>query len=342
MQRSAVIALASALAVASSLCAPGVGRTQTTYTLTQVGPNDPVSNTTVTGMNDEGDLVLTVNNGPTVSTYLWSHGAQTNIGGLTASPEFVESGGLSDLARIVGTTLCPTSGSFCGFVWSQGQMTALPTPAGTTASFAIQINLLGQIVGQVYDANFNAHAALWNRGTANPILLPGIAGGSASQPVGINLRGEIAGSSQDASNVTSTVIWRQGALTVLINNSAPSAINDEGQIVGTLFGEPERPFLWQNGTTTQLPPLPGLAATGTASGINDWGQIVGEMNNVPILWQNGVAIDLNSQIASSDPLQPYVRLQAASRINNLGQIVANGADSRNPGVGQWYLLTPVR
>ena len=334
MQRSFITALGAVLALASSLCAPAIGQAQTTYTLTLVGPGS----TTVTGLNTEGDQALTVSNGPTVAAYLWRRGTQTNIGGLAPSPQFVESGGLNDLVQMVGTTICPKSGNFCGFVWSQGHMRELPTPAGSMAAFGIQVNLLGQIVGQVYDANFNAQAALWNQGTLT--LLPGIPGGSFSQPVGINIFGDIVGYSDDASNVPNTVLWRHGALTVLLKNSIPGAVNDEGQIVGTLLGS-VRPFLWQDGMTTQLPAPRGLAPTGVASGINDWGQIVGSMSSVAILWQNGTPIDLNTRIARNDPLRRFVYLQGATQINNVGQIVANGTDSRNSAaVGVWYLLTP--
>lgn len=337
MHRSSVIGLASILAIAGSLCLPGIGHTQTTYTLTQVAPISAAVSTTVTALNDEGDMALTVNNGPTVATYLWREGIETNIGGLDPSPEFVESGGMNDLVQIVGTTLSAASGTFSAYVWSQGHMTELPTPAGSTAAFGIQINLLGQIVGQVYDANSNAHGALWNRGSLT--LLPGITGGGDSFPVAINIRGEIVGTSDDASNVPNAVMWRQGALTVLINNASPAAINDEGQVVGTLLGT-IRPFLWQNGETTQLPVLPGTT-NGVASGINDRGQIVGETSNIAVLWQNGPAIDLNSRIATNDPLRPYVYLRAATQVNNLGQIVATGTDSRSSNPEQWFLLTPV-
>lgn len=336
MHRSAVTALASVLAMAASVYLPAVGLAQTKYTLTEVAPISGSVSTTVTGLNDEGDLALTVNNGATVASYLWQRGVETNIGGLGPAPQFVESGGLNDFVRMVGTALSPTSGTFAAFVWSQGHMTELPTPAGTTAAFGIQINLPGQVVGQVFDADFNAQAALWNHGTLT--LLPGIAGGNGSQPAGINIRGEIVGSSSDASNVSKTVVWRQGALTVLVNNSIPRAINDEGEVVGVLLGT-MGPFLWQNGATTQLPLLPG-ATSGVASGINDRGQIVGETSNVAVLWQNGAAIDLNSRIATSDPSQPFVYLRAATQINNLGQIVASGSDSRQAGLEQWFVLTP--
>src|SRR3569833_417006 len=122
MQRSSITALGAVLALASSLCAPAIGHAQTTYTLTLVGPGS----TTVTGLNTEGDQALTVSNGPTVAAYLWRRGTQTNFGGLAPSPQFVESGGLNDLVQMVGTTICPKSGNFCGFVWSQGHMRELP------------------------------------------------------------------------------------------------------------------------------------------------------------------------------------------------------------------------
>lgn len=170
MQRSFSNALAATVVMASLLYAPGLACAQTTYTLIQVSGN--LGNTTVTGIDDEGDLALTVNNGTTVSTYLWSPETQTNVGGLAPSPEFVESGGLNDLVQLVGTTISPTSGQFCGFLWQQGHMTELPSPAGSQVVFGIQLNLLGQIVGQAYDANFNGQAVVWTQALSSGTKVP--------------------------------------------------------------------------------------------------------------------------------------------------------------------------
>jgi len=219
MQRSSFVALAGTLAMASSLCVTGPAHAQTTYTLTQVTANGGSTSTSVTGLDDEGDLTLTVSSGPTVNTYLWRRGIRTNIGGPTAAPQFVESGGMNDLVQIVGTTLSPTSGTFAGFAWQHGQMTELPSPAGSQAVF---------------------------------------------------------------------------------------------------------------GMTTQLATLPGMPPNGTAQASNDRGQIVGSLSNIAVLWQSGVPFNLNGQVAKSDPLQPFVQLQSGTLINNFGQIVANGVDSRNP------------
>jgi hypothetical protein len=47
-------------------------------------------------------------------------------------------------------------------------------------------------------------------------------------------------------------------------------------------------------------------------------------------------------IDRQDPLQPFVHLEIARLINNPGQIVAQGVDSRRTdGLFGYYLLTPV-
>ena len=324
-----------------ALFACAIAGAQTTYTLTQIGTNGPTGTTFVTGINDEGDLGLTVTTGGNAAVYLWHGGTLTNLGGLVPSPALVEGGALNDRVEVVGTTLSPTTGFFCGFTWQHGQMTQLPTPTGESDVFALSVNLFGQVVGQAYDVNFNSSGVLWDHGQAT--LLPGIAGGNFTYAAGVNIRGEVLGVSYDAANVPNTVVWRQGVLTVAIKGAISNAINDRGQIVGS----GGTPFVWQNGTTTQLPLIEGDG--GTAQALNDLGQIVGwettpAGSSNALLWRNGSVSDLNTLVATSDPLQPYVHLQSASHINNLGQIVAFGTDSRaDPNFAQnTYLLTPVR
>ena len=47
-------------------------------------------------------------------------------------------------------------------------------------------------------------------------------------------------------------------------------------------------------------------------------------------------------VANDDPLKPFVHLNFASLINDRGQIVADGVDSRNGASTSQYLLTPRR
>jgi len=335
MQRSLSNALAAVMALASLLCAPGLASAQTTYKLTLVDANE---NTNATGINDEGDLALTINNNGSVGTYVWRRGKETNIGGLTPTPAFVESGGVNDLVDVVGSTISPTSGNFCAFSWQHGHMSELASPAGAQVVFGIGVSLLGQVTGVSYDENFNAQVVVWNQG--KPTLLPSLPGDTFSQPVAINVAGVIVGFADDASNVSNTVLWKHGTPTLIVPNSAPGGLNDVGQVVGTTRTNPSLPFLWKNGVTTTLPALPGLLPYGSAEAINDFGQIVGVSSGYPVVWWNGTVLNLNDQIVNSDPLKPYVHLQNATLINNRGQIVATGTDSRSSSLQQTYLLTP--
>ena len=65
-------------------------------------------------------------------------------------------------------------------------------------------------------------------------------------------------------------------------------------------------------------------------------------NQTPLLWEDGVVYDINDLIAPDDPLKPYVTLIRSWLINDRGQLVVQGTDSRHPSVHQPpYLLTPV-
>jgi hypothetical protein len=96
--------------------------------------------------------------------------------------------------------------------------------------------------------------------------------------------------------------------------------------------------------------LPGIRPddiSSTAGSINNRGQIVGttiestSSSGVATLWQNNTAFDLNALVRDDDPLKPYVILQSTSFINNRGEILAGGVDSRgSPFEGAAYLLTP--
>jgi len=292
-------------------------------------------------MNDEGNLGLTVATGSSTSVYLWRHGQMTNIGGLTSSTTFVEGGELNDLVQVVGSTLSPTTGHSAAFVWQLGHAKELPSPANSSAVFGSNINLLGEVTGQAYDESFISHAVMWNHGQVT--ILPEIPNSQFTQPVGINLQGEIVGVCLDENDTPSAVIWRKGILTVALANAMPNGLNDLGQIVGDSNGAP---FIWEASTVTALP-LIGTGAVGSAESINDWGQIVGTETTAAgvteaIMWQGSGSsvVNLNTLISKSDPLRPYVTLAEGTRINNVGQIVATGNDSRLPGFQQYYLLTP--
>ena len=148
------------------------------------------------------------------------------------------------------------------------------------------------------------------------------------------------------------------------HDSFASSVNESGQVVGGSLAPPAslaHPFLWQNGTLTDLDPQ---GVEGIATGINDLGQIVGQVRATTgftrraVLWQNGTITDLGSPngipldinnasqvVGSASPAGPAVlwqhgtltdlntlipvssgwHLVAATAINNAGQIVGYGS-----------------
>lgn len=339
MIRSSVAAVVSCgLLSISSL---SIAQPKITYTVTKIGTNNATTTTFVTGMNDEGMLGLTVSTDTATNVFLWRNGATTNIGGLEPAASFVEGGAMNDLVQVVGSGVNPATGDFAAFVWQSGHARALPSPANSTSVFGSQINLLGEVSGQSYDQSFISHAVTWTNGKAT--VLADLPGSQFTEPVGVNLQGQVAGVTYDANDNPTAVIWRKGVLSVAVAGATPNALNDLGQIVGFDQGVP---FLWEAGTTTLLP-LIGTNAEGSAEAVNDWGQIVGSETTASgvteaVIWQGSGAsvVNLNTLISTKDPSRPYVTLASGMFINNLGQIVATGNDSRIPDFQQYYLLTP--
>lgn len=107
---------------------------------------------------------------------------------------------------------------------------------------------------------------------------------------------------------------------------SPSALNDKGQVVGTVNGTGRsHAVLWDNGKLTDLATLPGYPLSG-AGGINNKGQIVGGVLNDDrsadraVLWENGQVTELGG----SDGLG-----NGASGINDSSQVVGSIAVDEN-------------
>jgi hypothetical protein len=126
------------------------------------------------------------------------------------------------------------------------------------------------------------------------------------------------------------------------------AINRRGQVLIEPEFLPGVSSIWENGTVRRLPALSGSLGTMIARDINNRSEVVGlssmpDGSSAATLWHQDVAINLRTRIATNDPLRPFVRLVNARLNNDVGQIVALGADSRNPnGDFQYYLLDPLQ
>src|SRR5215469_3977868 len=132
------------------------------------------------------------------------------------------------------------------FLWQKGQMSALPTLGGNNGQ-ASAMNNREQITGFA------------ENGTVDSTCLPGAINNRIDLPV----------------------LWEKGKAqplpTVGIDpDGEANAINDEGQAVGYsgTCTTALHAVSWQNGTVT---PLPDLGTGGFAFGINNQGQIVGDV-----------------------------------------------------------------
>ena len=149
-------------------------------------------------------------------------------------------------------------------------------------------------------------------------------------------------------------MWRGGAIREV--GGLPGAlasrgisINDRDVVLGnselpsdSLF-QKSRSFIWARGQLSELPPLPPHTSS-EGAGINDAGVVIGssftEGPRIATLWRNRVAVNVNDLVAADDPLKPFVTLTEGRLINDRGEIVVLGNDSRAPFSIGSYLLTP--
>ena len=157
----------------------------------------------------------------------------------------------------------------------------------------------------------------------------------------------------------SAVLWQAGTVMPLPLPEGSfcaggSRLNDHNDVAGTGFSEggataPTGAIAWHEGEATILIPPDPVLNFSSAGDINSRGVIVGMSLNLDglgvqaaTIWDGRCGQDLNTLISRQDPLQPFVRFRDALLINNRGQIVAEGFDSRRTDDRtSWYLLTPV-
>jgi probable HAF family extracellular repeat protein len=259
------------------------------------------------------------------------------------------------------------------FVWQFGLMSKLPTLGGANG-FANGINNRGEVVGLSETGKKDPNSAcpvsqfapvIWRNGAPN--ALETYAGDPDGIAAAINDKGQAVGASGTCSSLNPAtglylvedhaLLWERDRSVHDLGNLGGSgglagnhacALNNEGLVVGhseltnntTFHG-----FLWTRET--------GMRDLGTvqgafdyaslALGVNDAGYIVGasldvNFNAVAALWAgNGVAVDLNSLIASNPGRLTLVQ---ANSINSQGEIT--GLALTSSGEPHGFLATPTR
>ncbi len=255
-----------------------------------------------------------------------------------------------------------------GFVWENGEMTAIPTWPGGVNGFATGVNNRGQVVGWaengVEDPTCNApvvrqfRAYVYDTRTGDMEELAPLPGDSTSAATAINQHGQAVGISGECANAVGgfsaqhAVLWEPDGMPIEIDNlggeawHTPMDINEHGDVAG--FGNPAsvpgdafgiHAFLWtRHGGIVDLEVLDG-DQTSQGLGINDRGQVVG-LSRGPggdraVLWEDGVITDLNTLV------EPDYEgtLLFAGHINDAG-IITGAALDADTGETVTFVATP--
>ena len=182
-------------------------------------------------------------------------------------------------------------------------------------SFALDINLQGQIVGTCR-TTLGERAFLYSGGVMTPV---GTLGGAYSYAYAINQVGDIAGDSETGGGLQHAYAWRGGVMTDLGTlggeRSQANGINTRGQIVGWADLGPGtwHAFLFENGVMTDLGA--GLDGRSIATDIDEVGDVVGYHDapggSLPFRWAAGTATDLGTLGGT---------VGGANKINMFGEI----------------------
>ena len=261
------------------------------------------------GINNRGQVVGgSHTKSGSFHAFLWYRGTMRDLD--TLGDQYSTATAVNDGGTVVGYGRHTATGALHAFLWYRGTMHDLGTLGGQT-SFATAVNDHGTVVGFRTTASGAFHAFLWYRGKMRDL-------GGMEFAYGINNHGDVVGAGFSAH----LVVWRNGRIHDL--GVAPGfwgvtsvAINDQGQIAGTLIGPYNRAFFWQHGhfTLLNLPNSPESQAVA----INDCGQVVGVSgagSNTGFVWQAGAYTELPGLIKY---------LSQPNAINDHGQIAGIAA-----------------
>jgi probable HAF family extracellular repeat protein len=353
MRRQSTLLLCSVLLSAATLAQTAPPR----YRITPITVPGQ-SNINIGGLNNEGTVSITAsdsNNASHIS--LWRAGKVRDLG----IPPFagVSSfavGNINDRNEVIGSSFSATSPPH-GFIWRNGQFEDIGHPAGASYSLTLtKINNRDQIIGYASIDSETVESFLWEEGHFH--VLPELAGSQTNNGPGgtstydINDAGIVVGESGSSpDDLPEPTMWQNGIISRLPlppngQSGQANAINRWSHIIGYANaytdgtpGHPEESLFWHNGVVT-VPQVPSDSQQAAPLGINDSDQLVGYASNgYAVLWQDGIPYNLNNFIRNNDPNKPYVTLLFAFGINNPGQILVWGSDSRTGAFG-YFLLTP--
>jgi uncharacterized membrane protein len=206
---------------------------------------------------------------------------------------------------------------------ADGTPVELPKLTDQGQAFAGGLNDAGVVVGSASELNeqfgWQTHAVRWN---SDRILLelPWIVGARNQSALAINSSGVVVGWAELVTGGAKAVRWDdQGAHVLPGNNGVAYDINDAGIMVGYVEVPGVAPAIWSPTGTLTVLSLPDGDTFGSATGINNLGQVVGTTG-----WSSGPELTHHAVIWAPDgtpTVIPNSEMGEATKINDAGVVV---------------------
>ncbi len=299
------------------------------------------------GMNRRGDIVGQFVDNERVGAFVYVNEEFVKL----PADDFVplEGSVVNDAGLVVGAGNFQPNGLFRSFFWDKGVITLLPLGTFTSLS-AWDMNNAGQVTGGGGTLAGESHVFLYRDGETMDLgTVPGYSGITG---VKISETDIIAGFGFTTGNTMRVFRYVNGAMIDLGSLGGERVdvydLNYAGHIVG-ISQNPNgdfRAFLDDGRAMIDLGTFGGSSSSG-ASSITDNGQISGSATRADgssraFIYGAGTnsILDLNTLIADTDPLKPFVTLHDAVRVNEFGQILAQGKRSGFANE-RTYIVSPI-
>jgi probable HAF family extracellular repeat protein len=308
-------------------------------------------------VNDFGEVAgySLLNNAAFPNAFLWDG---STLQYLTLGGSYSNGWAINAFGQVTGNSYTDNDAELHAFLWNGASMQdlgTLPGGSGYTYSQGRAINDLGQVTGESGTGDGPIHPFLWDdtgMHDLGPDLITGQGNAinNKNPPQVTGVAYPLPGNSNAHAFLwDSTQIPQMRDLgTVGGTYSNGLAINDSGWVTGislTANDAEQHAFLWDSAHGMRDLDMPGRPyseglAINAAGLVTGTAYAAGWASKFAFVSDGGLMQNLNTLIDPTDPLKLFVTLTDATDINDLGQIVANGKDTRE--IEQHaYLLSPV-